>query len=49
MAVHGVHITGTMKPGFETILTDAALLFVASLHRMYEPTRQSLLRARDQR
>ena len=49
MAVQGVHITGAMKPGFETILTDAALLFVANLHRMYEPTRQSLLRARDQR
>jgi malate synthase len=49
MSVQGVEITGTMKPGFETILTDAALLFVANLHRLYEPTRQSLLRARGQR
>jgi len=49
MAVQGVEITGTMRPGFETILTDAALLFVANLHRQYEPTRQALLRARHER
>ena len=49
MSVQGVTITGTMRPGFETILTDAALLFVANLHRLYDPTRQALLRAREQR
>ena len=49
MAVDGVQITGAMKPGFETILTDAALLFVANLHRQYEPTRQALMRARHER
>lgn len=49
MAVDGVTITGVMKPGYETILTDDALLFVANLHRMYEPTRQALLGAREQR
>nr|WP_310523492.1 malate synthase A [Polymorphobacter sp.] len=46
MASNGIQITGTMQPGFETILTPAALAFVAQLHRMYEPTRQSLLAAR---
>ena len=42
MTVQGVEITGAMRPGFETILTDAALSFVANLHRQYEPTRQAL-------
>ncbi|MGI4875934.1 MAG: malate synthase A [Janthinobacterium lividum] len=49
MAVAGVHLTGTMRPGYESILTDAALAFVAGLHRRYEPTRQALLAARDAR
>ena len=49
MAVAGVTITGAMKPGYETILTDEALLFVANLHRLYEPTRQALLGARQNR
>ncbi|HPU14945.1 MAG TPA: malate synthase A [Polymorphobacter sp.] len=49
MAVAGVTITGVMKPGYETILTDEALLFVANLHRLYEPTRQALLGARENR
>jgi malate synthase len=49
VAVDGVQITGAIKPGFETILTDEALLFVANLHRMYEPTRAALLGARVQR
>ena len=48
MAIPGVQIHGTMQPGYETILTDAALAFVAQLHHMYEPTRQSLLEARRQ-
>jgi len=42
----GIVITGAMAPGYETILTEGALAFVAQLHRMYEPTRQSLLQAR---
>lgn len=45
----GIEIKGDMKPGFETILSEPALAFVAHLHRMYEPTRQSLLRARQDR
>jgi malate synthase len=49
MSVAGVEIRGAMKPGYETILTDEALLFLATLHRRFEPTRQSLLRARDER
>ena len=49
MAVQGVEITGAMRPGFETVLTDAALLFVANLHRLYDPTRRSLLNAREHR
>ncbi len=47
--LQGVAITGAMKPGYETVLTDAALAFVAQLHRMYEPTRRALLQARHQR
>ena len=48
-SLHGVEIKGALQPGYETILTPEALAFVAQLHRMYEPTRQSLLRARGQR
>jgi malate synthase len=48
-ALQGVEIKGAMQPGFDTILTPEALVFVAQLHRMYEPTRRSLLRAREQR
>ena len=47
--LEGVEIKGAMQPGYETILTPQALAFVAQLHRMYEPTRQGLLRARTQR
>ncbi len=46
MPIPGVELTRALGPGHDTILTDAALAFVAQLHRMYEPTRQSLLRAR---
>jgi len=49
MTLQGIELRGAMKPGYETILSDAALLFIAHLHRMYEPTRQSLLRAREER
>ena len=45
----GIEIKGEMKPEYKVVLTDAALAFVAQLHRMYEPTRQSLLRARTER
>ena len=49
MAVHGVQITGEMLPGYDSILTDAALAFVAHLHRSYEPTRRALMTARETR
>jgi len=49
MAVHGVEIRGAMRPGFDTVLTDEALTFVANLHRQYDPTRLALLRAREAR
>ena len=49
MRLQGIEMKGSMKAGYETILSEAALLFVAHLHRMYEPTRQSLLRARQER
>lgn len=45
----GIRVRGAIAPGQETILSDAALAFVAHLHRMYEPTRQSLLKARAER
>ena len=45
----GIEIRGEMKPGYEAVLSEPALAFVAHLHRMYEPTRQSLLRAREDR
>ena len=45
----GVEIKGALQPGYHTILTPDALAFVAQLHRMYNPTRLALLRARDQR
>jgi malate synthase len=46
---HGVQINAPILPGFETILTPAALELVAQLHRQFEPTRQTLLAARVQR
>ena len=45
----GIEIRGEMKPGYEAVLTEPALAFIAHLHRMNEPTRQSLLRAREDR
>ncbi|MDQ5914570.1 MAG: malate synthase, partial [Pseudomonadota bacterium] len=42
----GVHITGPIKPGFESILTHDALALVAKLHRAFEGRRQELLQAR---
>jgi malate synthase len=45
----GIEIKGEMKPGYEAVLSEPALAFIAHLHRMYAPTRQSLLRARQDR
>ena len=46
MAVDGVQILGDMKPGYESLLTDDALAFLATLHRWAEPTRRALMQAR---
>lgn len=49
MAIAGVEVRGRMLPGHESILTDEALAFLADLHRLYEPTRRSLLRGERRR
>jgi malate synthase len=46
--VQGVQILSQVAPNAQAeILTEGALLFLASLHRTFEATRQSLLTARD--
>jgi malate synthase len=42
----GVEIAAPLHPRFDEILTPAALAFVAKLHRVFEPRRQELLKAR---
>jgi malate synthase len=45
----GVEVIGPMQPGFEEILTQEALEFVADLHRRFNRRRQELLARRVQR
>jgi malate synthase len=45
----GMQINAPILPGFETILTPAALALVAQLHRAFEPRRRELLAARVER
>ena len=45
----GITITGAMAPGFERILTDDALGFIAGLHRQFNARRKDLLAARVER
>lgn len=45
----GMPIAADIKPGYETVLTPAALELVATLHRAFEPRRQALLAARAER
>ena len=45
----GMTITGPMEPGFERVLTEPALDFVAHLHRQFDKRRQELLTARSER
>ena len=45
----GMQITGEIKPGYEQILTPAALALVAKLTRAFEPRRQDLLAVRVER
>ena len=42
----GMQITGPLRPGYETILTPAALALVATLHRTFNARRKTLLAAR---
>jgi len=44
-----IQITGTMGPRFDEVLTDAAVDFVADLHRRFNPRRTELLAARHRR
>ncbi|MCY3558581.1 MAG: malate synthase A [Chloroflexi bacterium] len=45
----GVEIVGAISDGFETILSEAALAFVAGLHRQFNARRQELLQRRMER
>ncbi len=45
----GIEVAGPVKPGFEFILTDDALEFVATLQRAFGPTRERLLQRRAER
>ena len=45
----GILITGDIQPGYESILTQDALNFIATLHRQFESQRQALLQKRIER
>lgn len=45
----GMKITGEILPAYEDILTPEALALVDKLHRAFEPRRQELLAAREER
>ncbi len=49
MTVPGVEVQGPPVPGADEVLTDAALAFVADLHRRFGPVRLDLLRRREER
>ncbi|MBX2801566.1 MAG: malate synthase A [Myxococcales bacterium] len=42
----GVRILGSVKPGYARVLSEAALRFLADLHRRFEADRQALLEQR---
>jgi len=45
----GVTLTAPMQPGFERVLTEGALDFIANLHRKFDGRRRELLAARVER
>ena len=49
MSVPGIEIRGQMGPGYEEVLSDEALGFIANLHRKFNNTRLKLLEERKQR
>jgi malate synthase len=48
-SVAGLEVSGSRLPRLDDVLTPAALEFVARLHREFNPTRQALLQARQER
>jgi malate synthase len=46
LAGSGIGLHGRLGPGYDRVLTPAALTLLAELHRRFEPTRQQLLGAR---
>jgi len=46
---NGVVVTGPLKPGYERVLTNEALSFVAGLARSFETRRRQLMEARKER
>jgi malate synthase len=48
-AAQGVDLTGEMAPGYDTILTDEAIGFIATLERRFGDRRRELLAAREAR
>jgi malate synthase len=49
LAGSGIGLYGALAPGYDGVLTPAALNLLAELHRRFEPTRQKLLAARRER
>lgn len=49
MNIPGIEIKGEMKPGYENVLSDEALDFIAHLHRKFNPKRLKLLADRELR
>jgi malate synthase len=47
--IQGVEIVGEQTPAVEQVLTPEALAFVVRLHREFNPTRERLLKGRDER
>lgn len=45
----GVEVSGALKPGYEGVLTNGALEFVADIARRFEPQRLRLMEAREER
>src|SRR5262249_43422001 len=45
----GVVLDAPLSPGYEQVLTSDALVFLAALHREFEPRRQELLARRAER
>ena len=49
MSIPGIEIKGEIKPGYEQVLSDDALSFIAHLHRKFNNTRLKLLKDRELR